>query len=126
MAWNHSISAQRGQKNINLTVSFSSYDPSNKHTLELRPFICEMGRVTLSSATPIPVDSLLSNCRQNHTQACTFDIITIKHVISHVQAEKRGKKRENKSSFNVDPSGPPTSPEVITPSGLFRVLNFKP
>ena len=85
-----------------------------------------MGRVTLSSATPIPVDSLLSNCRQNHTQACTFDIITIKHVISHVQAEKRGKKRENKSSFNVDPSGPPTSPEVITPSGLFRVLNFKP
>ena len=99
MAWNHSISAQREQKNINLTVSFSSYDPSNKHTLELRPLICEMGRVTLSSATPIPVDSLLSNCRQNHTQACTFDIITIKHVISHVQSEKKGEEKRKQEQF---------------------------
>ena len=99
MAWNHSIEAQKEQKNIYLIDSFSSYDPSNKHTLELRPLSCKIGRGTLSSATSTPVHSLLSNCRHNHPQTCTFDIITIKHIISHVQAKKKGEEKRKQEHF---------------------------
>ena len=95
--------------------------PTNPHVITYK-----MRRDTLSSAISKPVHPDLSKCKQNHTQTFMFDIITVKHIISHVQATKKGEKRANRAVLTVTPVAPPLTPEVINPTGLFRRLNFKP
>ena len=73
----------------------------------------KMQRGTLSSAISKPVHPDLSKCKQNHTQTFMFDIITVKHIISHVQATKKGEKRANRAVLTVTPVAPPHEPEVL-------------
>ena len=67
----------------------------------------------LSSAIWKPVHPHLSHCRRNHSQTCTFDIITIQLIISHVHPIQGDENRTDHWVLPFNP--PPPSPTPLHP-----------